>query len=401
MIFRSKKIYTPDGIIDGYMEIENGKILKIVKGETKEARDLGDLWIIPGIFDTHNHAYGGYNLSGRNDEERSKNIKGYLKALASLGVTLVFPSVFSTVADQRSLEELETAASFVGKRVDGAKAAGIHFEGPFLHRVGEHGQQYKPDPIDLEYAKKCIEVSNGTLKLMGHAPELPGSRELIDLLLRNGVTAAFTHSDSKSEEAFRAFDDGVTVATHTCNVMVGIHHRNVGGLGAALIDNRVYCELICDGLHVCNDMLKLIMNTKPHDHIMMVSDTSTLAGAPSGKYMTDDDGLVIVDQKGRLLEESGRLSGSSKPVLYGMKNLVRNVGMDLLEIVKLSSLNPCIKYGYADCKGSLSAGKDADFVLIDSEFGVVETYSEGRKIYDCKEDKDLLRKEYFENARIS
>ena len=378
--------------MNGYIVIENKRIVKIAEGDAKGARDLGDLWVIPGIFDTHNHACNGYSPSGKSPEARELHTRAYLKGIAGNGVTLVFPTIFSTVADQASLDELKTAASFVGKEIDGAKAAGVHFEGPFLHRVGEHIKQYEADPIDSEYTRKCIEITNGTLKLMGHAPELPGSSKFIELLLKNGVTAAFTHSDSKSEGAFRAFDDGVTVATHTCNVMVGIHHRNIGGLGAALIDNRVYCELICDGLHVCNDMLKLIMNAKPHDHIMMVSDSSRFVGAPSGKYHFES-GIMTVDQDGRVLEEDGGLSGSSKSVLFGIKNLVQNVGMDLLDVIKMSSLNPCVKYGYADRKGSLEAGKDADFVLIDSDFNVIETYSEGRKIFDCKKDVNLFNPE--------
>ena len=392
LIYRSRKIYTSDGVIDGYMLVENGKIIKISKGDVDGARDLLDMWIIPGIFDTHNHACNGYSFSGRNEEERIRNTKAYLKGLASNGVTLVLPTLFSTEANQESLDELKTAATFYGKEVNGAKVAGILFEGPFLNRVGEHGQRYETDPIDLEYVKKCIEISKGTLKLMGHAPELMGSREMVDLLLKNGIVAAFTHSDCKSEEAFRAFNDGITVATHTCNVMVGIHHRNVGGLGAALLDDRVHCELICDGLHVCNDMLKLIMNAKSHDHIIMISDSSRFVGAPSGRYQTDN-GSITVDDEGRVLDTNGSLSGSSIPVIHGMKNLVENVGIDMLEAVKMASLNPCQKYGYSDCKGSLTAGKDADFVIIDPDFNVIESYSEGRKIYDFKQDTDLFNEE--------
>lgn len=392
LIYRSRKIYTPDGVVDGYMLVENGKIMKISKGNIDGARDLLNMLIIPGIFDTHNHACDGYSISGKDDEDRVRNTGAYLRGLASKGVTLVFPTLFSTEANQESLDELKTAVTFVGKDVKGAEVAGIHFEGPFLNRVGEHGQRYDTDPIDLEYVKKCIEISKGSLKLMGLAPELTGSSEMIDLLLKNGTVAAFAHSDCKSEEAFRAFDDGITVATHTCNVMVGIHHRNVGGLGAALIDDRVYCELICDGLHVCNDMLKLIINAKAHDHIIMVSDSSRFVGAPSGRYHTNN-GNITVDDEGRVLDADGCLSGSSKPVIYGMKNLVENVGIDMLEAVKMASMNPCRKYGYSDCKGSLTAGKDADFVIIDPDFNVIETYSKGRKVYDFKQDTDLFNKE--------
>lgn len=387
MIIRSKHICTPNRIIDGCMEVRDGKIAEIREDAVPGAEDFSDMWVIPGIFDTHNHACGGYDLHGQTEEQRERNGKAYLKSLARCGVTLVFPSLFSTVANQKSLDELQSVVRFVGQDTGGARAAGIHFEGPFLNRVGEKGRRYQAAPIDLDYVKTCLKLANGTLKLMGHAPELLHSTEMIRLLLEHGVTAAFTHSDADSKEAFRAFDDGVTVATHTCNVMTGIHHRDVGGLGAALLDDRVWCELICDGLHICNDMLRLILRVKSHDRIIMISDSSTLGGMPSGRYHLDD-GVNIVDEAGRVLSENGQLEGSSKPVLYDIRNLVRNVGVSLPDALRMACLNPCVKYGFADRKGSLREGKDADFVLIDSDFQAVRTYLEGKKIYDRETDSE-------------
>lgn len=392
MILRSRRIYTEYGPVDGFVEINNGVITRIGHGDCEGARDLGDLRIIPGIFDTHVHGTQGYSLW---DDVMQNNcdLKGFLKGVASEGVTLVFPTLFSATGDgDKAIDLIRLIASETGKEQDGATVAGVHFEGPYLNRVGEKGTRPKPGVIHLETVEKMLEAGQGQLKLMGVAPELPQAHELIDLLLEHGAKAAMTHSDCTSKEAFAAFERGVSVATHLCNVMVGIHHRDVGGLGAALLDDRVSCELICDGLHVCNDMLKLVLRTKPADKIMMISDCTGYSGAPAGTYFEfpASDTPIIVDAQGFVREPGGRLRGSSKPVLYGIGNLVENVGLDINVVLRLAALNPCRKYGFGDRKGSLLPGKDADFVIISDDYQALETYVGGRKVFDRAAEGDSI-----------
>ncbi|MBQ6559855.1 MAG: N-acetylglucosamine-6-phosphate deacetylase [Erysipelotrichaceae bacterium] len=399
MIYKANHIYTPEGPINGYLIIEKGKIKAITKEKQKADVDFGNKLIIPGIFDTHNHASGGYHPYGKTDKIRVSNNKKYLKNLAAKGVTSVLTTLFSTVADEESIEVLTTLSNkIVGKQFDGATSVGINFEGPFLNRVGENGVRYVPDPVDLKAIKQYIDICGDKLKEMGMAPELPGAVEATEVLLQNGTEVAMTHTDAKSQEAFEAFDRGVSISTHTCNVMVGIHHRNIGGLGAALMDDRVTCELICDGMHVCNDMLKLIFRLKPHDKIMMISDSSAFEGLPKGKYVRHGE-TINVNQQGFVLDEHGSLSGSSKPVIYGMKNIVENCDIPLEEAIKMASYNPCMKFGLTN-KGSLAEGKDADFVVIDRNFKVYYTYNGGRKVYDYQVDTDLINQELL-SCRVS
>ena len=230
MRIRSRRIYTEDGLLDGWMRVEDGKIVQFGKGEIEDALDFGDLRVIPGIFDTHIHGTQGYTMweDGVGGDVDAQ-LDGFLKGVASEGVTFVLPTLFSATGDGDSaLDVLTRTASRVGKPQNGASVAGIHFEGPYLHRVGEKGIRPKTPVINLDFVRKAIKAGGGHLKMMGLAPELPQAYELIDLLTENGVTAAFTHTDCNSAEAFAAFDRGITVATHTCNVMPGIHHRDVG-----------------------------------------------------------------------------------------------------------------------------------------------------------------------------
>jgi N-acetylglucosamine-6-phosphate deacetylase len=394
MWIRSTRIYTEDGLQDGWMRIEEGKIIQFGKGEKEGAVDFGDLRIIPGIFDTHIHGTQGYTMW---EEGKSGDIDfqldGFLKGVASEGVTLVFPTLFSATGDgEGALEVLKKTANRVGKPQNGANVAGVHFEGPYLNRVGEKGIRPKTPTINLDFVRKAIEAGSGHLKLMGLAPELPQSEELVDLLTENGVIAAFTHTDCNSAQAFAAFDQGITVATHLCNVMTGIHHRDVGGLGAALLDERVSCELICDGLHVSNPMIEIVMRAKPHEKIMLISDCTGYSGAPTGTYrgFLGHSGEVIVDDLGFVREPGGRLRGSSKPVLYGIWNLVENIGLEMEDALRMASLVPARKYAFGDKKGSLKIGKDADFVVISDDYKALETYVEGRKVFDRASEGDKI-----------
>ncbi len=393
MIFHSTHLITEQGTFDGYLVVENGVITDIVRKDVEELTpdvDYGDKTVMPGIFDTHNHGYMGWDPG-----ESVETVLGYCKALASAGVTAIFP----TVDEPEAFEKIYEASK---KNDDGARLMGIHSEGPYLNRVGEKGVDTGHPEIDLDHIQKMIDSAHGMLKLLAIAPELEGSREAIRLLTKNGVRVAFAHSNQTYEEAMESFKNGITVITHTANVMSGLHHRNMGGLGAAILDDDVYNELICDGLHVRNEMIDLILRVKHNfeDKVMMISDNVQMAGFPAGRYM-GFWGPFNITEEGYSLTDTGRLAGSAKPVIYGMRNLVKNLHLPLELVSRMASLNPCRVYGFADRKGSLRNGKDADFTVIDDDFNVYETYREGKKVFDCKTDTDLLNHEYYERTHIS
>ena len=390
MIIYSKRIVTEQGIIDGYLKIEGEKITDIVRRDVEELEadlDYSAYTVIPGIFDTHNHGYMGWN-----PDDGKEAVLKYAKALASAGVTSIFPTV------DNEHEVYPQIVEAIRENDDGARIMGIHSEGPYLNRVGEKGVDTGHPEINLGHIQKMIDEAEGYLRLVAIAPELEQSKEAIRLLNQNGVRVAFAHSNQTYEEAMESFKDGITVITHTANVMSGIHHRNMGGLGAALLNDEVFNELICDGLHVRNEMIDIIMRIKkdPFDKIMMISDNIHYAGLPQGDYRYDENTVCHIDEQGFCLTDTGRLFGSAKPVLYGMKNLVQKMGLPLETVCRMSSLNPCLVYGFADKKGSLRVGKDADMAVIDNDYNCLYTYREGKKIYDHQTDTDLCNREIKE-----
>ena len=389
MFVRSHRIVTDQGIVDGILNLDEGRIVDILPPTARVAItvDAGNHRILPGISDTHNHGTMGYGLMSEQADPEAA-VRGYLKGLASQGVTACLPT-----ADFALFEAIVKVAQ---TPVDGAKPIGIHSEGPYLNRVGEKGIDTGHPDIDLNHVQAMIDTAQGMLKLVAIAPEIPGAREAIELLTSQGVRCAFAHSNALYQEALESFQWGITVTTHTANVMAGIHHRRMGGLGACLLNDEVYNELICDGLHVANEMIELMLRVKknPFDKFMMVSDNVPMAGAPIGRYHLSGMFDVNIDEKGYCLSDTGRLCGSTLPVIRGIRNLAENLRLPLTEIVKMSSRNPAQVYG-APQKGRLALGMDADFIIIDEDYRVLKTFSEGRCVYDAEKDPDLFNPDFL------
>ncbi|MFV0479072.1 MAG: N-acetylglucosamine-6-phosphate deacetylase [Anaerorhabdus sp.] len=388
MIVRSRYIFTSTGVVDGYLCIEDGKIVSIQSDyEGIVDIDCGDKRVIPGIIDTHNHGTMGYGLFSETKDHK-REFLGYLKGLASQGVTACLPTA--------DIDFFETIAHVAKTPIDGAIPIGIHSEGPYLNRVGEKGVDTGHPDIDLDYCKEMVDKAGGMLKLVAIAPELPKAKEAIEYFCSQGIRCAFAHSNQLYKEALESFRWGITVTTHTANVMEGMHHRHMGGLGACLLNDEVYNELICDGLHVSNEMIEIMLRVKknPLDKILMVSDSTPMSGAPLGRYKLDGHFEVNIDEKGFCLSDTGRLMGSTVPVIKGIKNLVENFDLSLSDVLKMSSRNPAIVYG-AKSKGELAVGKDADFVIIDDQYNALSTYREGVCIYNKEKDQKIFNSDFL------
>lgn len=401
MIIYCNEIYMEDGIKDGYLIIENEMFVDFQPKEKnlKVDKDYSGYRIIPGIIDTHNHGGFGYDLlRGKSDYF---NLTGYLRAIASNGVTGVFPTCDTDV------DTIKKVANYTDPEKKTPNILGIHLEGPWGARVGEKGVNTGYPKVDMNLAKEFLKAANGKLKLIDIAPEVEGAIEVIKFFVSNGVKVGAYHTNANYTQANAGIDAGITVATHLGNVMTGLHHRDIGTLGACLTRDEVDCEIICDGLHVCLEMIDLYFKIKDYSRFIMISDNVSFAGLPEGKYkgMSDDPKsdrqYIYIDEKGFVLSETGRLSGSSKPIIFGIKNLVEKLNIPLETVIKMSSLNPAKKYGFENEKGSIKIGKDGDFVVIDNDYNVIETYCQGNKIFDIKDNEILYNEDFIKTRKLT
>lgn len=385
---KSSNIYAKNKIFDGYIIVEEERIVDICSVLPKgisHIEDYHDDMIIPGIIDIHNHGYGGYSVT---DKITDAQVQGYSKALASVGVTSVLATAkFEAFANiSKAIKE---------KQFTGAKILGIHSEGPFWARGGENtvGETW-PKP-DIELTNTYINEANGTLKMMAIAPELPNAYDVMKLLHQKGIKVAACHTKASAEQIIKAHQDvGIDDVTHLCNGMNGIHHRNMGALGGFLELSNVYYELICDLNHVCKEMIELLFKVLPFDKIMLISDSNYIAGLPCGVYERYGREMTL-HENGLIKDNNGRICGSGKPVLYGIKQLVQGLGLPLQKVIRFTSANPAAFLGINEDTGEIAINKLADFVVINDNFVVQATFVNGIKKYVAGDevlDKNALKR---------
>lgn len=380
---KSNQIVTPQGIIQGYMEWEDGKITSISDHTTTtDVMDVGNRMVLPGIIDIHNHGFGGWSMT---DPAQEEDVRGFAKAIASVGVTGVLPTAKEAA--------FEAIADVVDTPVDGAIVYGIHSEGPFWARGGENtvGEDY-PLP-DLEETKRLVAKAKHKMTMMAIAPELPKAYDVIRYLHQEGILVASAHTKSYSEDIHQAVEEvGLDIVTHLCNGMRGIHHRDVGALGQYLLEDNLQYELITDLNHVCPEMIRICFKMQPIDKFLLISDSNYIAGLPSGHYMRYNKEMIADDQ-GLIKDLHGRICGSGKWVLYNMKQLVEVVKVPLVEVVKMASFNPARFLKLDQQTGSLTEGKNADFIIVDQDYICHNTYVHGKCVYDRSLDVNVFNME--------
>ena len=254
---------------------------------------------------------------------------------------------------------------------------GSHLEGPFVNPVKcgmiarRNITAYSPKKLDdiLAGAKGCI-------KMMTAAPELKGAVELIKRLKKNKIVVSIGHTDATYKEAMKGFDAGITHATHIFNAMRGLHHRQPGAAGAALMDERVSAQLIADGKHLHPAVVKLVVRQKWPDKIALITDSMSATGLAEGRY--EYNGLKYESKEGlAVYYGSNTLIGTTLTLNKIIKRIV-NMGIaSLQEAVQMASLTPAAVLGIDGKKGSLEAGKDADIIVMDKDCSVEMTIING------------------------
>ena len=124
----------------------------------------------------------------------------------------------------------------------------------------------------------------------------------------------------------------------------------------------------------------------------MISDSGPMSGIPSGTYTIRGHRRTI-SEAGLVPLEDGTIAGSSKNMLYGVKNLAEILHKPITEIVKMTSENPARLF-QLDCKGAIEVGKDADLIVVDSQYQLMSTLVEGAVAYR-KQDPLMMNPDFL------
>lgn len=372
-------ILTPHEILTGYaLIVENGTIAALVPASSPVAADVtldaSGLWVTPGLIDVHVHGGGGHDTMDATPEA----IHGMARFFASHGVTSYFPTTMSApaVAIHAAIENVARCP----QPQDGAQHLGVHVEGPYLN-PGYPGAQpasalRNPDPA--EYQRW---LDSGVVKLITIAPEIEGAKQLIELGVSQGIEFAAGHTGATYEEMLTAVDGGLRQATHTFNAMLGLHHRQPGTLGAALSDDRLYAQIIGDGIHVHPAMVKLLVRAKGKDRTILITDSMRAAGLPDGAYGLGDQPITV--QGGIARTAGGALAGSTVTLDAVLRNAIRFAGISLADALAMATSTPAEAMHLAGRKGVLRPGADADVVLWDEQLNVRLAMVGGDVVYQA------------------
>ncbi len=253
---------------------------------------------------------------------------------------------------------------------------GINLEGPFISREKAAAQNLKNIiPFDLKLFNTWQKNSHDLIKILTVSPECISTAAIKNILKNKQTIVSLGHSNATYEETIKAIQAGATHATHLFNGMRAINHREPGIALAALLSDKVSIELIADGVHIHPEIFKLIVKLKPLDQIILITDAMRAKGMPNGQYELGGQKVNVRNGQARL--KNGTLAGSILKMNAALKNLIDFIDITLQDAIKIVSANPAKKLNIFDKKGSLTAKKDADIVVLNENLQVMLSICKG------------------------
>ncbi|MFA7637147.1 MAG: N-acetylglucosamine-6-phosphate deacetylase, partial [Monoglobales bacterium] len=348
------------------IEISGGKFSAVSDNLSGESIGFSDKYVIPGFIDIHTHAALGTDAMDKNyDFDRVE------KYFYSCGVTTFFPSTISAKHEDILASMKIYAAN--------DKIIGINLEGPYIspENKGAHDAA-SIRPGDINELKEYMAASGNKIRITTVAPEVEGNIEFIKKASKL-MTVSLGHTVADYETSVKGFEAGAKNVTHTFNTMNPIHHREPSLQGAAFERDDVFCEAICDGIHIHPAIIKMMYKVLGPDRMVLVSDSMAATGLDDGKYGLGSNVEVVVSG-GIARTLSGALAGSTSNIMMGVRNAV-SYGIALESAVKMASITPARVVGLDNEYGSITVGKKADFVVLDKELNVIATFKNGEKVF--------------------
>lgn len=377
VLFRNGRFYQNGSFVLGDLLAQDGVIREtgtIQREDGAVVYDMEGRLVVPGFIDIHTHGAAGVDVN----TAAAEDYETICRFFAAQGTTAWLGSVLTDTREQ-TLWCIEEYKKWKNLEHRGAELLGIHLEGPFL------SPEYKgamPEHLlrkgDLELIREYQKAAQGQIKYITLSPEVEGSIPMIPELKKLGIQVAIGHSGADYDTANEAIKAGARGSTHTGNAMKLLHQHFPAVWGAVLESDDVFCEIICDGLHLHPGTVRLIIKTKGLDRVVAVTDSIMAAGLPDGNYKLGVNDVVVEHGDARLAFGGSR-AGSTLTTGRALKNLLEYTGRPLEEILCLLTENPARLVGVYDRMGSIEVGKEANLVVLDNEYNVSKTFVHGRE----------------------
>ncbi|MCY0880468.1 MAG: N-acetylglucosamine-6-phosphate deacetylase, partial [Firmicutes bacterium] len=310
----------PHGLVDrGEVVIESGRIAAVFRQPVHKHPTLRfrDHWVSPGLIDLHIHGGQGADVM----DGTVSALAVIARDLAVQGTTGFLATTLTASVDalQRAFAAVRAYQDLPEEQAQGAAVLGVHMEGPFLNAAyqGAQNPDFLRNPSVAEMQAHAAQLA-GQLKMMTIAPELPGAHAVVEWMAAHQVIASAGHSAATVEQGRAGIDSGIRHATHLFNAMPPMHHRQPGLAAALLLDKRVDLELICDGVHVHPDMVRLAAQMAGLSRVILITDAIRAAGLADGVYDLGGQPMRVSGGVARLA--AGNLAGSTLRLTQAVVN---------------------------------------------------------------------------------
>lgn len=343
--------------------IKGGKIFfdspESSDSNNREILDITGLTVLPGLIDLHIHGYKETDIASAGKEELETLCSDLLRE-----GTTSFLCGLAANAHENTLESLKVVSEYRKNQSAGAEILGFNMEGPYLskEKKGAIPEKYIRKANSKELREFC-EAADNQIKIMTIAPEIPENLECISELTARNIIPAIGHSNATAAETEKSIEKGLSHATHLFNAMRGISHREPG-IPGAVFDSDMTAELICDGFHVNEKIIRMTYRLLGKERLILISDNGQMSGSADGEYVVN--GLTTIIKDGTCKLPDGTLKGNYSSLFECVRRAVR-FGIPFEDAVYCASYSPAKRIGAEQKKGSIDIGKDADLLVVDDE----------------------------------
>ena len=370
-IIKSDLIVLPNGIFDGFIVIEDGKIAEITnKTPEGEIIDATGNYVMAGFVDIHTHGGGSFSFTESSPDEIVDGCVFHM----THGPTTIVPTV--TTGAFPIMREAVKNIQIAKQNPLAFNLLGAHMEGPYLSpaQCGAQAPDHITEPKPEEYVS-LIEETGDTIVRWTYAPERDKNGEFCKFLKSHGIVASAGHTDAKYADMARAIDNGLNLVTHlySCTSTVTRDHgfRSLGVIESTFLRDEICAEIIADGKHLPPDLVRMIVKIKGIDNVAAVTDSLSVAGSPATCGVMSGVEYIIEDGVAKLSDRSA-FAGSVATADVLLRVLVNECGFTLSEASTMLSATPARLFGLN--KGKLEVGLDSDIVVLDKNFEVQKIF---------------------------
>ena len=373
-IIKSDLIVLPNGIFDGFIVIEDGKIAEITnKVPEGELIDTTGNYVMAGFIDIHTHGGGCFSFTESSPDEIVDGCVFHM----THGTTTIVPTV--TTGAFPIMREAVKNIQIAKQNPLAFNLLGAHMEGPYLSpaQCGAQAPDHITEPNPDEYIP-LLEETGDTIVRWTYAPERDKNGEFCKFLKSHGIVASAGHTDAKYADMARAIDNGLNLVTHlySCTSTVTRDHgfRSLGVIESTFLRDEICAEIIADGKHLPPDLVRMIVKIKGIDNVAAVTDSLSVAGSPATCGVMSGVEYIIEDGVAKLSDRSA-FAGSVATADVLLRVLVNECGFTLSEASTMLSATPARLFGLN--KGRLEVGLDSDIVVLDKNFEVQKVFVNG------------------------